>query len=96
MFDLPSVTNKEMKLANKFRKHLIKIGFIMMTESVYSKLVMHKSSSDSVKKMIKNELPPKGTVQLLEITERQFSQIDYLLGTSQLKVIQSTERYIEV
>ncbi len=96
MFDLPSVSNKEIKMANKWRKFLIQSGFIMMTESVYSRLVMNKSISSSVKKLIKENLPPKGDVQLLEITERQFSSIDYYLGKSKNKVIDSNLRYVEL
>jgi len=96
MFDLPSVSNKEMKIANKWRKFLVRSGFIMMTESVYSRLVMNKSISASVKKLIKDNLPPKGDVQLLEITERQFSSIDYYLGKSKSKVIDSNLRYVEL
>ena len=36
-FDLPSVTYADQKEYNKFHKFLIKNGYIMMQESVYTK-----------------------------------------------------------
>ena len=38
-FDLPSVDSKDLVEYRNFRRFLIKNGFIMMQESVYSKLV---------------------------------------------------------
>jgi CRISPR-associated protein Cas2 len=96
MFDLPSVTNKEMKYARKWHKFLAQNGFIMMTESVYSRLVMNKSISEGLKKLVKANIPPKGAIQLLEVTEKQFSSMDYLLGEIQNKIIDSIERYVEL
>ena len=42
MFDLPTETSEERRDYRKFRKNLIKNGFIMMQESVYVKLVMNQ------------------------------------------------------
>lgn len=39
MFDLPVVTSAERQEYTKFRKFLLKSGFIMMQESVYTKIV---------------------------------------------------------
>ena len=38
MFDLPVITEKEKKIATKFRKFLLDEGFIMMQYSVYSRI----------------------------------------------------------
>lgn len=96
MFDLPSVTNKELRFARKWHKFLINTGFIMMTESVYSRLAINKSVSASIKKMITKNLPPKGDVQLLEVTEKQFASIEYYLGKSKSNIIDINARYIEI
>lgn len=96
MFDLPNTTPKEAKIYRKWHKFLKQNGFIMMTESVYSRLVMNRSILGSVKKHIYRHLPPKGNVHLLEITERQYASIEYLVGTPQNKVIDNNERYIEL
>ena len=52
MFDLPMETSEERRNYRKFRKNLIKNGFIMMQESVYVKLVMNQGSADLVVKNI--------------------------------------------
>ena len=36
--------------------------------------------------------PSKGVIQLMIITEKQYSQIDYLLGEPQEKQLNTTER----
>lgn len=96
MFDVPSVTGKDKKNYRKWHSFLIQNGFIMMTESVYSRLLMNRSLTDSVKKLIRKNLPPKGDIQVLEVTERQFASIDYLLGKPQEKTVDSNERYVEI
>lgn len=68
----------------------------MMTESVYSRLTINKSSSATVKRLIKENLPPEGDVQMLEVTERQFSSIEYLLGKVKTNVVNTPERYVEL
>ena len=44
-FDLPSVTSEEKREYLKFRKMLVKSGFLMMQESVYSKLALNTTVS---------------------------------------------------
>lgn len=95
-FDLPMETSKDRKEYSCFHKFLIKSGFIMMQKSVYSKLVINNVTSDAVKKKVAENLPPAGVVELLEVTENQFSRINYLVGEKQTLVEESTERLIEV
>jgi len=96
MFDLPSITKKDLKACRKWHKFLLRNGFVMMTESVYSRLLLNKSISTSTRNLVKQSLPKEGNIQLLEITERQFSEIEYCLGTPQNKVIDSVDRYVEI
>lgn len=93
-FDLPATTQKNLVEYGKFRKFLIKNGFIMLQESIYSKLVINRSSLSLVKKKIKDNLPSSGNVQLLEITEKQYASIEYLRGESQKVVITTEERVV--
>lgn len=95
-FDLPMETSKDRREYFCFHKFLIKSGFIMMQKSVYSKLVINNVTSDAVKKKVAENLPPVGVVELLEVTENQFSRINYLVGEKQTLVEESTERLIEV
>lgn len=96
MFDLPSVTKREMVQYQKWHKFLVRNGFIMMTESVYSRLLINKSVSSATRVLIQKNSPTTGIVQLLEITERQYSMIEYLVGNAQTKTIDTAERYIEL
>ena len=95
-FDLPVETSKERKEYAKFHKFLIKNGFIMMQKSVYSKLVVNNVTSAAVKQKISANVPPDGVVEMLEVTENQFSRIEYLVGDKQTLVEESMDRLIEV
>ena len=75
-FDLPIETSKDRKIYSRFRKFLIKEGFIMMQESVYSKLTLNNSITNAIRDKKK---PPKGIVQMLVITEKQFSSMEYIV-----------------
>ena len=95
-FDLPVETSRERKEYAKFHKFLIKNGFIMMQKSVYSKLVINNVTSTDVKQKISANVPPDGVVEMLEVTENQFSRIEYLVGNKQTLVEESMDRLIEV
>ena len=78
-FDLPTETATDRRVYSKFRKFLIKEGFIMMQESVYVKLVLNTSITNSIKDKINKNKPPKGIVQMLVITEKQFNSMEYII-----------------
>ena len=77
-------------------KYLLKNGFIMMQKSVYTKLVINNVTSAAVKQRIRNNVPNDGIVELLEITENQFSKIEYLVGEEQQLVIDTVDRLVEL
>lgn len=93
-FDLPTETAKDRKIYSKFRKLLVNEGFIMMQESVYSKLALNNSIANSIKEKIYKNKPPKGIVQMLVITEKQFNSIEYVVGNKSDDVLDNTERLI--
>lgn len=95
-FDLPTITQKDLVEYRTFRRFLIKSGFIMMQESVYSKLAVNASSCELIKKQLYKNLPNSGLVQLLVVTEKQFTEIEYLRGKGQSKILQSNERIIKL
>ena len=96
MFDLPTESSIQRRNYRKFRKSLIKNGFIMMQESVYVKLAMNQGSADLIVKSIRNLCPEEGIVQVLQITEKQFSKMEFLVGESQTEYVDSDERFIEI
>ena len=92
-FDLPTETNEDKRSYRKFRKALIKDGFIMMQESVYTKLMTTPSVENSVKNLIHNK-PEKGIVQSLTVTEKQFSKMEFVVGEYKNDVIDSEDRVV--
>lgn len=93
-FDLPTETNEDKRNYRKFRKALIKDGFIMMQESVYTKLMTTPSVENTVKNMIHKNKPEKGIVQTLTVTEKQFSKMEFVVGEFKSDVIDSEERVV--
>lgn len=93
-FDLPNVYSIDKRNYNRFRKYLIKEGFIMLQESVYSKISLNNQQSDALNQRIKKNSPRKGVIQLLTITEKQYSNIQYILGNNNNKIINSEDRLI--
>ena len=94
MFDLPTETAEDRNHYASFRRQLIKSGFIMMQESVYTKLMVTPSVKESVMQMLRKNKPPKGLVCALEVTEKQFSRMDFIVGEFHSDVICSDERLV--
>ena len=93
-FDLPTETNEDKRNYRHFRKLLIENGFLMMQESVYCRMVLNPSVERGVTELIRRNKPPKGIVQVLTVTEKQFAKIEYITGQSQSDVIDSDERLV--
>lgn len=93
-FDLPVETSENRKEYRRFRKFLIKEGFIMMQESVYSKIALNGSAMDLIINKIKREKPKDGLVQMLNITEKQFASIVNICGENRQNVLNSDSRLI--
>ena len=70
-FDLPTETALDRRNYSKFRKFLINEGFIMMQESVYTKLTLNNSVTEAVKQRLNKNKPQKGLVQMLVIKEKK-------------------------
>ena len=81
-FDLPVVKDRDRKAAAKFRRFLLKDGYVMVQWSVYSRLCNGSDSIETHKQRLKQNLPQKGSVRCLKLSEKQYSSIDILLGTS--------------
>ena len=93
-FDLPVDTVSPRRSYRKFRKFLIRNGFIMMQESVYARLLLHTTGVNVIMTQLKNNKPADGLVQVLTVTEKQFSRMVLLGGTSESEVLNTTERLV--
>lgn len=96
MYDLPVGNVDERKKMNQFRKFLKKNGFIMLQESVYTKLSLNNNSSKLVRNKIENNVPKKGSVIILEITEKQFANMKYVIGEKGEEILDDLSRFISI
>ena len=94
MFDLQVGTASERREYQVFRKFLVKNGFLMMQESIYSKIAQNTTMADAVIENVKKNKPQSGLVQLLKITEKQYSKMIYIVGESKSDVLDSDARLI--
>ena len=95
-FDLPVSAPNEQRIATKFRNSLLKLGYIMLQESVYCKLSI--TLDDAKREIEKLHLitPLSGIVSIIIITERQYaSMLTISNGQSNNdSVISSTEELV--
>ena len=93
-FDLPVETPQQKREYTKFRKYLIKSGFMMMQESVYCKLVQNSGVADVIQESIRKNKPGEGLVQILRVTEKQYSKMEYVVGENKSCILDTDERLV--
>lgn len=94
MFDLPTDTSVQRKHYRNFRKYLIDDGFVMMQESIYTKICINMHAVDQVQRNIERNKPPEGIVQVMSVTERQFASIKVVVGELDDTYIQNDNRLV--
>lgn len=94
LFDLPVFTEKQRKEYREFRKYLLKAGFFMLQESVYCKMVQNSGIADIVQENIRKNKPGEGLVQVLRVTEKQYSKMEYIVGENTSNVLDSDEKLV--
>ena len=94
MFDLPVTTSKGKKEYARFRKYLIKSGFMMLQESIYCKLATNDTAAETIISNVRTNKPEEGLVQVLRVTEKQFARIEYIVGEPVNGVLDSSERIV--
>ena len=95
-FDLPVATSAERREYTRFHKFLIKNGFVMLQESVYSKIVLNNTAGNAVKESVRRNRTKYGSIQMLTVTERQFAELECIVGDRKTDVIDSDERFIVI
>ena len=84
MFDMPTETKKDKKKYRWFRGRLIKEGYIMMQYSIYIKSYHSYESAMHSKKKLKEFIKVnilKGSIRVMLFTDKQFSNMDIIVGT---------------
>ena len=80
-FDLPMLSDAEVRRYTRFRKYLIRNGYIMMQYSIYSKIFPNRDTVRWHMNDLKRNIPPDGSVMLMTVTEKQYQSIQNLVGS---------------
>lgn len=94
MFDLPSESAEEKRNYRRFRKALITNGFYMMQESVYTRMLITPSAQLSALEAVRRNKPQDGVVQVMTVTEKQFSKMEYIVGEHRSETLDSDKRLV--
>lgn len=80
-FDLPVTSIRERKAYSRFRKFLLKDGYTMLQFSVYTRICNGEYGVQKHMKRLQEHLPSvSGAIRSMKITEKQFENMDILLG----------------
>ncbi|MFA6860238.1 MAG: CRISPR-associated endonuclease Cas2 [Clostridia bacterium] len=79
-FDLPTKTAEDRKIANSFRRFLINDGYYMVQFSLYTRLCSTIENVGVHENRLSMNIPNKGSVRSMAVTEKQFSNIKILVG----------------
>jgi len=93
-FDLPTLTDNDRRAYRKFVKEIKKMGFYMLQESVYIKMSIDAQLMNATIKKVKSVSPKNGSIMILNVTEKQFSQLNIIIGENVTDVINSDERVV--
>lgn len=86
MFDLPTDTKQDRRSYGKFRKSLIQDGFIMLQFSVYARHCASEENAYVHSGRVRDELPPRGEVRIITITDKQFGRMQVFYGKKRKKL----------
>lgn len=79
-FDLPMITEEEKRIYTRFRKELVRNGYMMLQFSVYSKICTNREAAVNNILKIKKNVPEKGSIRILLVTEKQYAKMEIILG----------------
>lgn len=85
MFDLPVDTPDAKRQYTRFRKALLREGFMMLQYSVYARYFGSEEASLPHRARIQGSLPPDGQVRLVLITDHQFGKMEVFLGKRRMQ-----------
>lgn len=79
-FDLPVKTKGERRVATRFRNFLKDDGYMMLQLSVYARVCRGEEAADKHGQRVTRNLPKKGSVRMLQVTDKQYGRMRLLLG----------------
>jgi CRISPR-associated protein Cas2 len=83
-FDLPTETRAERKIYAKFRKDIMSDGFSMFQFSIYMRHCPSRENAEVHIKRVKKNLPEKGHIGIMCITDKQFGDMEIYFGQKEV------------
>lgn len=80
-FDLPTLTKADKRAYTLFRRFLLQDGYDMLQWSVYSRIVNGEDDVKKHQKKLVSNLPKKGSVRCMKVSEKQYAAMEILVGT---------------
>lgn len=80
MFDLPVEDKEDRRNYTRFRKALLKDGFMMLQLSVYARYLPSEEAADAHRKTVRAAVPPLGQVRVIAVTDHQFGKMEVFCG----------------
>lgn len=80
LFDLPVITETNKRNYRKFRSFLLDNGYIMIQYSIYVRICRNQDDLNKHLNRIKKNTPNDGNVRVLQVTEKQYENMEVLRG----------------
>ncbi|HWR35887.1 MAG TPA: CRISPR-associated endonuclease Cas2 [Clostridia bacterium] len=80
MFDLPVETKDNRRDYVRFRRTLLKDGFMMLQFSVYARYIPSEEAAEVHRRTVRTAVPPSGQVRLVALTDHQFAKMEVFYG----------------
>lgn len=80
MFDLPVDTRQARREYTRFRKVLLKDGFVKLQFSVYGRHCPSEENADVHTMRVELFVPPDGEVRVVRLTDKQFERMRVFIG----------------
>lgn len=93
-FDLPVGTKPERRAATRFRNFLKDDGYLMLQFSVYARVCRGDEAVEKHQTRVTKNLPTRGSVRTLQITERQYARMKLLIGESKRSEKHATNQLV--
>ncbi|MCX7800333.1 MAG: CRISPR-associated endonuclease Cas2 [Fimbriimonadales bacterium] len=94
MFDLPVKTKEDRRLYARFRNQLLAHGFLQLQYSVYARPCPSEENAVTHRNRVRSWIPPKGSVRMLSLTDKQFGRMEVYLGKKRLKAENQPEQLV--
>ncbi len=85
LFDLPVDSKESRRQYTRFRKALIRDGFIQMQYSVYLRHASSRENAEVHMQRVEHAVPAEGEVRVFTITDKQFAKMRVFWGQRRTK-----------